>query len=40
MKGVGEDNDFAAKLSKLVQLTGYSDPIYSETFVYIHKYDI
>ncbi|KAL4477504.1 hypothetical protein ABPG74_002654 [Tetrahymena malaccensis] len=39
-KGVGEDNDFASKLNKLVQLTGYSDPIYAESFVYIHKYDI
>ena len=25
---------------KIVQLTGYSDSIYAEAFVTIHKYDI
>lgn len=40
LKGVGDDKDFVSKLGKLVQLTGYSDPIYSEAIVNIHKYDI
>ncbi len=40
MKAVGDDTDFVSKLAKLVQLTGYSDPIYAEAFVNIHKYDI
>jgi len=37
---MGDDTDFVSKLSKLVQLTGYSDPIYAEAFVMIHKFDI
>ncbi|EGR27322.1 hypothetical protein IMG5_197900 [Ichthyophthirius multifiliis] len=35
-----EEGDFVKKLGKLIQLTGYSDPIYAESFVRIHKYDI
>ena len=35
-----EDNSYATKLTKIVQLTGYSDPIYAEAFVNIHRYDI
>ncbi len=40
LKRVGDEKDFVQKLSQLVQLTGYSDPIYAEAFVNIHKFDI
>ncbi|KAL6769382.1 COPB1 [Auxenochlorella protothecoides x Auxenochlorella symbiontica] len=30
----------AARLSKVVQLTGFSDPIYAEAYVTVHQYDI
>jgi coatomer subunit beta len=40
LTGVGDEKDYVNKLGKLVQLTGYSDPIYAEAFVNIHKYDI
>lgn len=33
-------NEYTYKLAKLIQLSGYSDPIYAEAFVDIHKYDI
>jgi len=32
--------EFTAKLKKIIQLTGYSDPIYAEAIVDIHKYDV
>ena len=35
-----DEQSFVQKLSHLVQLTGYGDPIYAEAFVDIHKYDI
>lgn len=35
-----ENQDYVFKLGQLVQLTGYSDPIYAEAFVNIHKYNI
>jgi hypothetical protein len=37
---IKEDTSFVSRLNHIVQLTGYSDPIYSEAFVNIHKYDI
>ena len=40
LQAVGDKADFVSKLSKLVQLTGYTDPIYAEAFVNIHKFDI
>jgi coatomer subunit beta len=30
----------SSKLDRIVQLTGYSDPIYAEAYVNIHQYDI
>ena len=30
----------SSKLSRIVQLTGFSDPVYAETFVKINKFDI
>jgi len=35
-----KNEEFTSKLKKIVQLTGYSDPIYAEAIVDIHKYDI
>ena len=35
-----EEEEYTAKLAKIIQLTGYSDPIYAEAFMKIHKYDI
>merc|ERR1711862_279754 len=33
--------DFASsKLSKVTQLTGFSDPVYAEAYVHVHQYDI
>ena len=33
--------DFSSsKLSKVTQLTGFSDPIYAEAYVHVHQYDI
>ncbi|KAJ3143811.1 coatomer subunit beta [Irineochytrium annulatum] len=33
-------DDFISKLSKVVQLTGFSDPVYAEAYVNVHQYDI
>jgi coatomer subunit beta len=39
--GVAEKGvDFASKLSRIVQLTGFSDPVYAEAYVNVHQYDI
>ena len=34
-----EQNNYIQRLSKLVQLTGTSDPIYIEAFVYLNRFD-
>ena len=37
----GSDADSAsARLNRVVQLTGFGDPLYAEAFVYVHQYDI
>ncbi|KAJ3110439.1 coatomer subunit beta [Phlyctochytrium bullatum] len=33
-------SDFVSKLNKVVQLTGFSDPVYAEAYVNVHQYDI
>eukprot|EP01098_Paradermamoeba_levis_P006129 TRINITY_DN2544_c0_g1_i1.p1 TRINITY_DN2544_c0_g1~~TRINITY_DN2544_c0_g1_i1.p1 ORF type:complete len:934 (-),score=297.14 TRINITY_DN2544_c0_g1_i1:23-2824(-) len=39
--GLGDKElDLSSKLSRIIQLTGYSDPIYAEAFVNVHQYDI
>lgn len=35
-----EKTDYITKLKSLVQLTGAFDPLYSEAFVTVNKYDI
>ncbi|MFQ6638626.1 hypothetical protein Gotur_016558, partial [Gossypium turneri] len=34
------DNDDANKLNRILQLTGFSDPVYAEAYVTVHHYDI
>lgn len=36
---MGKQN-FISKLTSMVQLTGYFDPLYAESFVTVNKYDI
>lgn len=38
--GQGEDEDAPSKLAKVTQLTGFSDPVYSEAIVTVNQYDI
>ncbi|TPX35212.1 hypothetical protein SmJEL517_g02342 [Synchytrium microbalum] len=33
-------DDLMSKLSRVVQLTGFSDPVYAEAYVNVHQYDI
>ena len=32
--------DLSSRLNKIIQLTGFSDPIYAEAFVKVHQYDV
>jgi coatomer subunit beta len=34
------DDDLSGKLSRVVQLTGFSDPVYAEAYVKVHQFDI
>ena len=40
--GVNDDKKDAttSKLSKVFQLSGFSDPVYAEAYVHVHQYDI
>ena len=38
--GNGDVDLISSKLSRIVQLTGFSDPVYAEAFVKINKFDI
>eukprot|EP01018_Ginkgo_biloba_P001285 Gb_23100 [translate_table: standard] len=35
-----KDGDNARKLNRVLQLTGFSDPVYAEAYVTVHQYDI
>uniref|UniRef100_A0A2P2MSH8 Coatomer subunit beta n=1 Tax=Rhizophora mucronata TaxID=61149 RepID=A0A2P2MSH8_RHIMU len=35
-----QDGDDANKLNRILQLTGFSDPVYAEAYVTVHHYDI
>ena len=35
-----DDESFLSKLSRVVQLTGFSDPVYAEAYVNVHQFDI
>lgn len=32
--------DLSSRLNKIIQLTGFSDPIYAEAYVKVHQYDV
>ena len=38
--GGADGNSASARLKRVVQLTGFGDPLYAEAFVYVHQYDI
>lgn len=38
--GEATDDDLSSKLSRVVQLTGFSDPVYAEAYVKVHQFDI
>ncbi|KAI0866318.1 Coatomer, beta subunit [Xylaria cubensis] len=38
--GEGAAEDLTSKLSRVVQLTGFSDPVYAEAYVKVHQFDI
>ena len=38
--GAEKDGDGLAKLDRIMQLTGFSDPVYAEAYVTVHQYDI
>lgn len=38
--GESTSEDLSSKLSRVVQLTGFSDPVYAEAYVKVHQFDI
>jgi coatomer subunit beta len=38
--GEAATEDLSSKLSRVVQLTGFSDPVYAEAYVKVHQFDI
>lgn len=38
--GEASAEDLSSKLSRVVQLTGFSDPVYAEAYVKVHQFDI
>ena len=40
MGGDSASEDLSSKLSKVVQLTGFSDPVYAEAYITVHQFDI
>ncbi|KFA63937.1 hypothetical protein S40285_03775 [Stachybotrys chlorohalonatus IBT 40285] len=38
--GEATGDDLSSKLSRVVQLTGFSDPVYAEAYVKVHQFDI
>lgn len=38
--GESVSEDLSSKLSRVVQLTGFSDPVYAEAYVKVHQFDI
>ncbi|GEQ66509.1 hypothetical protein JCM33374_g172 [Metschnikowia sp. JCM 33374] len=37
---LGRTDESSSKLNKILQLTGFSDPIYAEAFVKVHQFDV
>ena len=38
--GADQKQETSSKLSKVFQLSGFSDPVYAEAYVNVHQYDI
>lgn len=38
--GSQQKEDLTSRLNKIVQLTGFSDPVYAEAYVKVHQYDV
>lgn len=38
--GAQPKEDLTSRLNKIVQLTGFSDPVYAEAYVKVHQYDV
>lgn len=38
--GVKVEEDLSSRLKKIVQLTGFSDPVYAEAYVKVHQFDV
>jgi len=38
--GAVSENDSAERLNRVVQLTGFGDPLYAEAFVFVRQYDV
>lgn len=40
LDSAARESDSAERLSRVVQLTGFGDPLYAEAFVFVHQYDV
>lgn len=40
LMGANKKEDLSSRLNKILQLTGFSDPIYAEAYVKVHQYDV
>jgi len=40
LDGAINENDSAERLNRVVQLTGFGDPLYAEAFVFVRQYDV
>lgn len=38
--GIKVEEDLSSRLSKIVQLSGFSDPVYAEAYVKVHQFDV
>lgn len=38
--GTAKKEDLTSRLKKIVQLTGFSDPVYAEAYVQVHQFDV
>lgn len=39
-EGTNAKEDLSSRLNKIVQLTGFSDPVYAEAYVKVHQFDV
>ena len=39
-EGTNPKEDLSSRLNKIVQLTGFSDPVYAEAYVKVHQFDV